>query len=116
MKRRETGLWTELYKFTLDTKHREDFIEKCGYHQSSPSSIFCKSLCSILKPTGRLTYIGHKLITTQFPSDEAGTVTKTTRELTDEEIADILKEEFGIMLESQLVPKDETITPPLYIF
>lgn len=114
---RETGLWTELYKFTLDTRHRGDFIEMCDYHQSSPSSIFfCKSLCSMLKPTGRLTYMGHKLITTQFPSDEAGTVTKASRELTDEEIPDILKEEFGIILESQLVPKDETMTPPLNIF
>uniref|UniRef100_A0AAZ3RBT3 arylamine N-acetyltransferase n=1 Tax=Oncorhynchus tshawytscha TaxID=74940 RepID=A0AAZ3RBT3_ONCTS len=106
-----------LYKFTLDTRHRGDFIEMCDYHQSSPSSIFfCKSLCSMLKPTGRLTYMGHKLITTQFPSDEAGTVTKASRELTDEEIPDILKEEFGIILESQLVPKDETMTPPLNIF
>lgn len=93
MKRRETGLWTELYKFTLDTKHREDFIEKCGYHQSSPSSIFCKSLCSILNPNRRLTYMAHRLITTQFPSKEGRNVTKTTRELTDE-IRDILKEKF----------------------
>ncbi|CAB1349947.1 unnamed protein product [Coregonus sp. 'balchen'] len=111
--KRETGLWTELYKFTLDTRCREDFIEMCDYHQSSPSSIFfCKSLCSILKPTGRLTYMGHRLITTKFPSEEGGNVTKTTRELTEEEIPDILKEEFGIVLESPLVPKDEAITPP----
>uniref|UniRef100_A0A4W5L9X6 arylamine N-acetyltransferase n=1 Tax=Hucho hucho TaxID=62062 RepID=A0A4W5L9X6_9TELE len=108
--KRETGLWTELYKFTLDTRHREDFIEKCGYHQSSSSSIFCKCLCSILKPNRRLTYMGHRLITTMFPSEEGRNITKTTRELTDE-IPNILKETFGIVLESPLIPKDEAITP-----
>ncbi|KAJ8010872.1 hypothetical protein DPEC_G00079650 [Dallia pectoralis] len=110
---KESGLWTELYKFTLSPRSREDFTEMCDYHQSSPSSIFFrKSLCSVLKPNGRLTYMGHRLITSVFPSDESRNVTKTTRELTDKEIPGILKEEFGIVLDSPLVPKDEVITPP----
>lgn len=108
------GDWVEIYKFTLDPRCLEDFTEMCQYHQSSPSSIFfCKSLCSILKPTGRLTYIGHRLITVTFPDEETGRVLETTtKELTDEEIPVILEEKFGIVLNSVLIPKDETITPP----
>lgn len=107
------GEWTEIYKFTLEPRCLEDFIEMCGYHQSSPSSIFyCKSLCSILTPGGRVTYIGHKLITTVFPTDARGSVLKTTtRELKDEEIPGVLEEQFGVVLNSPLVPKDEAITP-----
>ncbi|XP_071382149.1 arylamine N-acetyltransferase 2-like [Centroberyx affinis] len=106
--------WTEIYKFTLEPRRLEDFVEMCQYHQSSPSSIFfCKSLCSIMKPAGRLTYIGRKLITTTFPTEERGSVLKTTsEELKDEEIPGILAEKFGVVLNSPLVPKDEAITPP----
>ncbi|XP_062335455.1 arylamine N-acetyltransferase 2-like [Osmerus eperlanus] len=108
------GKWSEIYKFTLEARCREDFTAMCDYHQNSPSSIFFrKSLCSILKPTGRLTYMGYKLITSQFPSKDGDNITKTTRELRHEEIPDILKEEFGIVLESPLIPKDEDITPHL---
>lgn len=108
------GDWREIYKFTLEPRCLEDFAEMCQYHQSSPCSIFfCKSLCTILKPGGRLTYIGHKLITTTFPSEGTGSVTETTtRELKEDEIPVVLAEEFEIVLNSPLIPKDETITPP----
>lgn len=108
------GVWAEIYKFTLDPRCLEDFTEMCQYHQSSPSSVFfCKSFCTILNPTGRLTYIGHRLTTVTFPDEETGRVLKTTtEELTDEEIPVILEEKFGIVLDSVLIPKDETITPP----
>ncbi|CAG5895867.1 unnamed protein product [Menidia menidia] len=111
--RGEAGDWTEIYKFTLEPRRLEDFTEMCQYHQSSPSSIFfCKSLCTVLKPYGRLTYIGRKLTTTRFPSEATGGVLETsTRDLTDEEIPHVLAEEFGIVLPSPLIPKDETITP-----
>lgn len=108
------GEWTGIYKFTLEPRRLEDYTEMCNYHQSSPSSIFfCKSLCTILKPDGRLTYIGRKLNTVTFPTEATGGVVKTTtRELKDEEIPGVLAEEFGIVLQSPLIPKDEAITPP----
>ncbi|XP_053198168.1 arylamine N-acetyltransferase, pineal gland isozyme NAT-10-like [Scomber japonicus] len=106
------GDWREIYKFTLEPRCLEDFTEMCQYHQSSPSSIFfCKSLSTILKPGGRLRYIGHKLITTTFPKGTE-VATTTTRELKEDEIPGVLAEEFGIVLDSPLIPKDETITPP----
>ncbi|KAM9331613.1 arylamine N-acetyltransferase 2-like [Pholidichthys leucotaenia] len=110
--------WRDIYKFTLEPRSLEDFTEMCQYHQSSPSSIFfCKSLCIILKPWGRLTYIGRRLTTTTFPAEGTGDVVKsTTTDLTDEEILGILEEKFGIVLDSPLVPKDETITPPPEIY
>lgn len=109
--------WSELYKFTLEPRRREDFTSMCEYHQSSPSSLFvCKSLCSILKPSGRVTIKGRKLITTTFPSKDGGGLIKTTRELKEEEIPDLLKNEFGIVLKSCLIPKDEDITPPSVMY
>ncbi|XP_060949701.1 arylamine N-acetyltransferase 2-like [Limanda limanda] len=106
------GDWMEVYKFTLDPRRLEDFTDMCQYHQSSPCSIFfCKSVCTILKPGGRLTCMGRRLISTTFPTEGAGFKT-TTRELQDEEITVILAEEFGIVLNSPLTPKDETMTPP----
>nr|XP_019943310.1 PREDICTED: arylamine N-acetyltransferase 1-like [Paralichthys olivaceus] len=108
------GDWKDIYKFTLDPRRLEDFTDMCQYHQSSPCSIFfCKSLCNILKPGGTLTYIGRRLISTTFPSEGTGGVLDTTtRELQDEEITVVLAEEFGIVLDSPLIPKDEAVTPP----
>ncbi|KAK5850226.1 hypothetical protein PBY51_014492 [Eleginops maclovinus] len=105
------GEWTEIYKFTLDPRRMEDYAEMCQYHQSSPCSLFfCKSLCTMLTPGGRLTYIGRRLTTTTFPTE--GTALETsTRELQDDEIPGVLKEKFGIVLKSPLVPKDEPMTP-----
>ncbi|XP_041824197.1 arylamine N-acetyltransferase 1-like [Melanotaenia boesemani] len=116
--RGEDGDWTEIYKFTLEPRCLEDFTEMCQYHQSSPSSIFfCKSFCTVLKPGGRLTYIGRRLITTTFPSEATGgQLETTTRELEEDEIPAVLAEKFGIVLSSPLVPKDETITPPPVVY
>ncbi|KAM6977478.1 arylamine N-acetyltransferase 2-like [Aplochiton taeniatus] len=109
--------WTELYKFTLEPRRREDFTSMCQYHQSSPSSLFfCKSLCTILKPSGRVTYVGRKLTITTHPSKDGGGLLKTTRELKDEDLPDIFKDEFGIVLTSLLIPKDEDIIPPAIMY
>lgn len=116
--RGEDGEWTEIYKFALEPRCLEDFKEMCQYHQTSPSSIFfCKSLCTVLKPGGRLTYIGRRLTTTTYPSEETGRLLEsTTRDLDEEEIPTVLAEKFGIVLSSPLVPKDETITPPPVVY
>lgn len=105
--------WTQLYKFTLQPRKRVDFQDMCEYHQTSPSSLFfCKSLCSLLLPRGRITYMGHKLLVTTYPTQDGGNVVKTAKELSDDEIPTILKEKFGIELYSPLIPKDVDITPP----
>ncbi|XP_034529934.1 arylamine N-acetyltransferase 2-like [Notolabrus celidotus] len=106
------GDWAEMYKFTLDPRSLEDFAEMCEYHQSSPCSvIFCKSFCTVLKPGGRLTFVGHRLTSATYPSEGKELETRT-RELSDEEIPGVLVKQFGIVLTSPLIPKDETVTPP----
>lgn len=105
--------WKELYKFTLEPRERDDFKAMCDYHQTSPSSLFvCKSLCSLLLPTGRITIMGRKLTVTTLASKDQQHATKTTEELSDEEITEILREKFGIVLKSPLTPKDVEIVPP----
>lgn len=108
------GDWAAMYKFTFEPRRLEDFAEMCQYHQSSPSSIFfCKSFCTVLKPGGRITYIGRRLTTITFPTEATGGEGETTTtDLTEEEIPGVLAEKFGIVLQSPLVPKDETVTPP----
>ncbi|KAK1806532.1 hypothetical protein P4O66_005045 [Electrophorus voltai] len=109
---KENSAWKELYKFTLEPCQRDDFKAMCDYHQSSVNSIFfCKSLCSLLLPNGRITLIGRKLILTSLPSAE-GQPVKTKTDLSDEEITELLKETFGIVLSSSFTIKDIEIVPP----
>lgn len=108
-----TGDWKEIYKFTLEPRHMEDFAEMCEYHQTSPYSIFsCKTVCTIFKPDGRVTFLGRNLTKVKFPQEGTGDEVKTTtREIKDHEVAEMLAENFGIVLKSPLVPKDEAVTP-----
>ncbi|KAM5129345.1 uncharacterized protein ACMZJ9_019846 [Mantella aurantiaca] len=111
LERKDGDLWRSLFMFTLDERKFEDFKDMCEYHQTSPSSIFpCKSLCSLQLPGGRLTYMGHRLITTEFT--KGGGYVKTTQDLKEDEIPDLLRDRFGIVLKGKLIPKDEDIIPP----
>ncbi|XP_063789091.1 arylamine N-acetyltransferase, pineal gland isozyme NAT-3-like [Pseudophryne corroboree] len=102
--------WSSLYKFTLEERRFEDFREMCDYYQTSTScSFFCKSFCSLQLPDGRLTYIGRKLVSTEYI--KGGGSVKTTKELSEEEIPDLLREKFGIVLSAAFVPKDEILAP-----
>ncbi|XP_053326853.1 arylamine N-acetyltransferase 2-like [Spea bombifrons] len=111
LEKKEGDGWRSLYKFTLQERRFEEFQGMCDYHQTSPSSLFfCKSLCSLQLPRGRVTYLGRRLITTHIQAD--GSAVKTTRELTDEEIPAVLRDTFGVVLSGKLVPKDDDILPP----
>ena len=106
------GEWKGIYKFTLEPRMRDNFTAMCDYHQSSPSSIFfCKSVCTLLKPDGRLTLVGSTLTTTTFRTDESALKT-SGRTLTDEEIPVVLVKMFGVVLPSPLITKDEDVLPP----
>ncbi|XP_076869554.1 arylamine N-acetyltransferase, pineal gland isozyme NAT-3-like [Brachyhypopomus gauderio] len=109
---KDNTAWRELYKFSLEPCQRDDFKAMCDYHQSSVNSIFfCKSFCSLLLPNGRITLIGRKFITTTLPSEE-GQAANTKTDLSDEEITELLKKRFGIMLSSPFTIKDTEIVPP----
>ncbi|KAM9331092.1 uncharacterized protein PAF06_019457 [Gastrophryne carolinensis] len=105
LNRKEGGLWKVLYKFTLEERVWEDFLEMCEYHQTSQRSMFVrKSFCSRQLPRGRVTYMGLRLITTEYTED--GESVRTTRDLTQEEIPPLLRDSFGIVLEETFIPKD----------
>ncbi|XP_075037548.1 arylamine N-acetyltransferase, pineal gland isozyme NAT-3-like [Mixophyes fleayi] len=110
LERKDDDLWRSLYKFTLEERRFEDFREMCDFFQTSPSSFFvCKCFCSLLVPGGRLTYMGHRLISTEYT--KGGGSVKTTQELTEDELPGQLREKFGIVLNRKLVPKD--VGPPV---
>lgn len=111
------GDWVEVYKFTLEPRSFQEFFQMCEYHQTSPYSLFfCKSLCMLFKSHSKVTYVGRTLTTTKFPEGPGGAVETTTRALKDEEVPGILAEEFGIVLKSPLIIKDEPIMPPEVIY
>uniref|UniRef100_A0AAY4AC18 arylamine N-acetyltransferase n=1 Tax=Denticeps clupeoides TaxID=299321 RepID=A0AAY4AC18_9TELE len=109
-KRAGSGDWLELYKFTFTPRKFDDFRDMCEYHQTSPNSLFyCKSLCSLLLPHGRITYIGYKLVSTSYPTEAGQDIMKNETELSEEEIPRVLNEKFGIVLPAPLLPKDDDI-------
>ncbi|KAG9466149.1 hypothetical protein GDO78_017134, partial [Eleutherodactylus coqui] len=111
MERKDEELWRTLYKFTLEERTFEDFHGMCEYLQTSLCSAFVrKSFCSLQLPRGRLTYMGRRLISTEYT--KGGGSVKTTREITEEEIPSLIKDKFGIVLSQKLIPKDEDIVMP----
>ncbi|XP_068110399.1 arylamine N-acetyltransferase, pineal gland isozyme NAT-3-like isoform X2 [Hyperolius riggenbachi] len=112
MERKDGDLWRSLYQFTLEERRLEEYREMCEYHQVSPYSIFTyKSMCTLQLPKGRITYVGHRLIKKEYIRGIQ--CSKTTEELTEEEIPDLLRDKFGIVLKGKLIPKDEEFAPPV---
>lgn len=83
-----------LYRFSLEEKRLEDFHEGCVFNQVSEDSPFTHDdLVTRATPNGRITLSGLELTRT-----ENGRKEKT--ELTPEEKVTVLKEEFGLTIES----------------
>jgi N-hydroxyarylamine O-acetyltransferase len=63
---RRNGRWEPQYKFRLTPRRLEDFVPRCLWQQTAPSSRFRKSrICTRLTPNGRLTLTDTKFIVTQ---------------------------------------------------
>lgn len=95
MRRAEGGAWSAQYRFGLEPHVYADYAGMCRYHQTSPGSHFTQQrVCSLATPDGRVTLSGMRLITTR--SGE-----RHERELAgDEEVAQVLRDPFGIVLPS----------------
>jgi len=68
LSRRTKGshLWEPQYKFNLTPRKLEDFIPRCRWQQTSPSSHFRKGrVCTRLTPNGRLTLADTKFSVTR---------------------------------------------------
>ena len=96
MQREGSNEWKDQYRFTLRSYSYADYAEMCHYQQTSPDSHFTKArICTRATPEGRITLSEMRLITTV---DGTG---KTERLLTnDAEYASVLKEHFGVMMNS----------------
>lgn len=88
----DTGGWIPHYRFTLTPRSYDEFIDMCIYHQTSPESMFTrKKLCTIFAPKSRVTFSDKKLIVTKNDLKEE-------RELAEDEIPEILRQYFGVVL------------------
>lgn len=82
-----------LYRFTTDERMLADFHEGCIFNQVSRESPFTHDdLVTKAAPNGRITLSGMQLTISENGK-------KTKRELTAEEKSQLLKEEFGILLD-----------------
>jgi N-hydroxyarylamine O-acetyltransferase len=97
MRRDEGEDWKAQYRFTLRPYTYADYAEMCRYHQTSPESHFTRArICSRATEEGRITLSDMRFITT---SNSAGAQVRHERTLTSEdEYADVLREQFGIVM------------------
>jgi N-hydroxyarylamine O-acetyltransferase len=91
MRRDEKGEWEAQYRFGLEPHVYGDFVPRCLYHQTSPSSHFKqRRICSLATPEGRVTLSEMRLIVTEGRE-------RHERELAGgQEYAEALRERFGI--------------------
>lgn len=86
------GAWKPAYRFTLQPHKLRDYVAMCRYHQTSPESHFTRQrVCTLAKPSGRITLSHQRLITTIDGE-------RTERLLTAGEYQTVLAEQFGIVL------------------
>jgi N-hydroxyarylamine O-acetyltransferase len=85
--------WKAQYRFTLQPYEFSDFEEMCRFHQTSPLSHFTRGrICSRATPDGRVTLRDNRLITTSHGYRHELMLEN------DAEFADVLREQFGIIL------------------
>jgi N-hydroxyarylamine O-acetyltransferase len=96
MQRQAGDEWKAQYRFTVQPHAFPDYSEMCRYHQTSPQSHFTRArVCTRATPEGRITLSEMRLITTTHDNG------RQERLLTnDVEYASVLKEEFGIVMNS----------------
>ena len=100
--------WSVMYRFSLEPRQLSDYLEPCRYHQTNKRSVFvCKSLATLLIPGGIKVYRGFTY--KELAIDQNGTEQITEHQnLEDNQIEDILKGKFGIVVDN-FVPRDDPI-------
>lgn len=94
VQRKDNGVWKTEYGFTIQPRRLEEFAEMCSYHQNSPESPFTrKTICSRATADGRITIADSTLIITRAGKREETLIGS------DEERNEILRREFGIVLQ-----------------
>ncbi|XP_053556714.1 arylamine N-acetyltransferase, pineal gland isozyme NAT-10 [Bombina bombina] len=99
-----------LYCFTLEEKTIEFFKDTCRFLQTSPKSLFTnKSICSLQTEEGVRTLVGWTYTETRYNYMEGVDLVEFTT-IQDDSIQQVLRERFGIVLESRLVVINNSAT------
>lgn len=94
-----------LYRFKMIPRDSNYFLKCNDQHQIDPNSLFTKlSMCSLQTPTGFKALIGWSYSEVTFLPEEGANV-YDIRYVTDDEIEELLKEKFNIVLRNRLQPK-----------
>ncbi|KAK9543003.1 hypothetical protein VZT92_000817 [Zoarces viviparus] len=100
--RKETN---QIYCFSLVPREAEHFLEINNKLQTETSLFTNKSICSLQTPTGFRALIGWTYGEVTYKPDE-GVDVLDIRNVTDDEIEQILREKFNIKLQNKLQPLD----------
>ncbi|KAM7406448.1 hypothetical protein PAMP_000823 [Pampus punctatissimus] len=93
-----------IYCFTLKPREAKDFFQINHILQTDSSLLFTnKSICSLQTPTGFRALVGWTCSEVTFKPEE-GVDVLDMRDITDDEIQQILWEKFGIKLQNKLQP------------
>lgn len=92
--------WKPQYRFTLQPYAYSAYEERSRFHQTSPESHFTKGrICSRTTETGRISLSEMRFITTTGSGVHEERAERTL--MSDEEYAEVLRDRFGITLESR---------------
>ncbi|KAF3686867.1 Arylamine N-acetyltransferase, pineal gland isozyme NAT-10 [Channa argus] len=98
----------QIYCFSLVPREVDHFLETNNKLQTDPSSLFTnKTICSLQTPTGFRALVGWTYSEVTYKPEEDVDVLDM-RDIPDEEIDQILKEKFCIMLKDKLQPVNKT--------
>ncbi|XP_047437396.1 arylamine N-acetyltransferase, pineal gland isozyme NAT-10-like [Mugil cephalus] len=94
----------QIYCFTLEPREPADFFENNHKLQTDPASLFTnKSICSLQTATGFKALIGWTYSEVTYKPEE-GVDVLDMRDVADEEIGQILREQFNVELQNKLKP------------
>ncbi|XP_061601664.1 arylamine N-acetyltransferase, pineal gland isozyme NAT-10-like isoform X3 [Cololabis saira] len=97
-------LTKQIYCFTLEPRQADSFIERNEALQTDPTSLFTnKSICSLQTPTGFKALIGWTYSEVTYKPEE-GVDVLDMRDITDEEMDQVLREQFNVKLQKKLKP------------
>ncbi|XP_014858334.1 PREDICTED: arylamine N-acetyltransferase 1 isoform X1 [Poecilia mexicana] len=93
-----------IYCFTLEPRQVDHFIEKSQRIQRDPASLFTnKSICSLQTPTGFKALIGCIYSEVTYKPEE-GVDLLDMRNITEDELDQVLMEQFNVKLQNKLKP------------
>ncbi|MED6263344.1 hypothetical protein CHARACLAT_003621 [Characodon lateralis] len=94
----------QIYCFTLEPRQVDHFIDKSQRLQKDPASLFTnKSICSLQTPTGFKALIGWTYSEVTYKPEE-GVDVLDMRNVTEDEMDVVLKEQFNVKLQNKLKP------------